>query len=66
LKTRRSIANGNRIHGDITDPAELAITTIALVRKQAPETRLLPIAAWPVAEHPEYQRSTGSGVTASR
>jgi hypothetical protein len=40
----------------ITDPAELANTAIALVREQAPETRLLPIAARPVADHPEYQQ----------
>jgi hypothetical protein len=38
---------------DITDPAKLAII---LVREQAPETRLLPIAARPVAGHPEYQQ----------
>ncbi len=45
-----------RTYGEITDPAELAITAIALVREQAPETRLLPIAACPIADHPEYQR----------
>jgi hypothetical protein len=41
-------------HAAATDPAELAITALALVREQAPETRLLPIAARPIAEHPEY------------
>ena len=40
-----------RTYGEITDPAELAITAIALVREQAPETRLLPIAACPIADH---------------
>jgi hypothetical protein len=40
-------------HADVTDFAELAI---ALVRQQAPETRLLPIAARPVVGHPEYQQ----------
>jgi hypothetical protein len=39
-----------------TDPAELATTALTLVREQAPETRLLPIAARPVADHPEYQQ----------
>ena len=43
-------------HAETTDPAELATTALALVRQQAPETRLLPIAARPVAEHPEYQQ----------
>lgn len=38
---------------DNTSFAEFAI---ALVREQAPETRLLPIAARPVAGHPEYQQ----------
>jgi len=38
---------------DNTGFAELAI---ALVREQAPETRLLPIAARPVVGHPEYQQ----------
>ncbi|HUO38526.1 MAG TPA: hypothetical protein VMU34_12130 [Mycobacterium sp.] len=37
----------------ITDPAELAVM---LVRRRAPETRLLPIAARPVADHSEYQQ----------
>jgi hypothetical protein len=45
-------------HIDITDPAQLAII---LVREQAPETRLLPIAARPVAGHPEYQRVDRDG-----
>jgi hypothetical protein len=40
-------------HLDIIDPATLAII---LVRQQAPETRLLPMAARPVAGHPEYQQ----------
>lgn len=40
-------------HVDITDPAELAIT---LVREQAAETRLLPMTARAVADHPEYQQ----------
>ncbi|MBV8315265.1 MAG: hypothetical protein JOZ53_10035 [Planctomycetaceae bacterium] len=40
-------------YDDITDPAELAVM---LVRRQAPETRLLPIAARPVADHSEYQQ----------
>jgi hypothetical protein len=40
-------------HVDVTDFAELAI---ALVRAQAPETRLLPMAARPVPDHPEYQQ----------
>ncbi|HZE15668.1 MAG TPA: hypothetical protein VE197_08140, partial [Mycobacterium sp.] len=33
-----------------------AITAIMLVREQAPETRLLPMAARPVADRPEYQQ----------
>jgi len=41
---------------EITDPVELAYTALVLVRQQAPETRLLPIAARPVADHPEYQQ----------
>jgi hypothetical protein len=41
---------------DIADSAELAITAITLVREQAPETRLLPMAARPVADHPEYHQ----------
>jgi hypothetical protein len=41
---------------ETTDPAELANTALALVREQAPETRLLPIAARQVANHPEYQQ----------
>ena len=36
--------------------AEFAELAIALVRAQAPETRLLPMAARPVADHPEYQQ----------
>ena len=36
-----------------TDPAQLAVT---LVREHARETRLLPIAARPIADHPEYQQ----------
>jgi hypothetical protein len=40
-------------HADAADLAELAI---ALVRAQASETRLLPMAARPVADHPEYQQ----------
>ena len=40
-------------HLDITDSAQLAIN---LVREHAPETRLLPMAARPVAGHPEYQQ----------
>ena len=43
-------------HAGTAEPAELAIAALALVREQAPETRLLPIAARPVAEHPEYQQ----------
>ncbi len=43
-------------HAETTDPTELATTAVALVREQAPETRLLPIAARPVADHPEYQQ----------
>ena len=42
--------------GDTTNPAELAVAAIMLVRQQAPETRFLPIAARPVAGHPEYQQ----------
>ena len=38
---------------DITELADLAVL---LVREQAAETRLLPIAARPVANHPEYQQ----------
>ena len=38
------------------DAVELAALALALVRRQAPETRLLPIAARPVAHHPEYQQ----------
>ena len=41
---------------EATDPAQLAIAALALVREQAPETRLLPIAARPVVDHPEYQQ----------
>ena len=44
-------------HVDVTDFAELAI---ALVREQAAETRLLPIAARPAVGHPNTNRSTGS------
>lgn len=44
------------MHAKTTDPAELAITALALVREQDPETRLLPIAARPVADHPDYQQ----------
>jgi hypothetical protein len=40
-------------HVDVAENAELAIT---LVRQQAPETRLLPMAARPVPDHPEYQQ----------
>jgi len=43
-------------HAGTAEPAELAIAALALVREQAPQTRLLPIAARPVAEHPEYQQ----------
>lgn len=43
-------------HAETADPAELAATAVALVREQAPETRLLPIAARPIADHPEYQQ----------
>jgi len=39
--------------GNISELAELAIM---LVREQAPETRLLAIAARPVADHPEYHQ----------
>ena len=39
------------IHDDTTDFAKLAIM---LVREQAPETRLLPIAARRIADHPEF------------
>ena len=52
-------------HGDITNPAELAVAAIMLVRQQALETRFMPIAARPVAGHPEYQqvnRIDGDGV----
>ena len=38
---------------EVTGFAELAI---ALVRDHAPETRLLPIVASPVADHPDYQQ----------
>ncbi len=38
---------------DNSGVTELAV---ALVREQAPETRLLPIAARPVVGHPEYQQ----------
>jgi len=38
---------------EVTGFAELAI---ALVRDHAPETRLLPIVARPVADHPDYQQ----------
>ncbi len=38
---------------DTTNPAEQAIM---LVREQAPETRLLPIAARPITGHPDYQQ----------
>ena len=38
---------------NITELADLAVL---LVREQAAETRLLPIAARPVADHPEYQQ----------
>ena len=41
---------------NITELAELAVL---LVREQAPETRLLRIAARPVADHPEYQQVNG-------
>ena len=41
---------------ETTDPAQLATTALALVREHAAETRLLPIAARPVADHPEYQQ----------
>jgi hypothetical protein len=41
---------------ETTDPAQLATTALALVRERAAETRLLPIAARPVADHPEYQQ----------
>jgi hypothetical protein len=43
-------------HAGTTDPADLATAALALVREQAPETRLLPIVARPVADHPEYQQ----------
>jgi hypothetical protein len=43
------------------DPAVLAATALALVREQAPETRLLPIAARPVTDHPEYQQVNAIG-----
>jgi hypothetical protein len=50
---------------DNTGFGELAI---ALVREQAKETRLLPIAARPVVGHPEYQQvnrvdRTGAALT---
>ena len=38
---------------DTTNLAELAIM---LVHEQAPETRLLPIAARPITGHPEYMQ----------
>jgi len=41
---------------ETTDPAQLATTALALVREHAAETRLLPMAARPVADHPEYQQ----------
>jgi hypothetical protein len=43
-------------HAETIDPGELASTALALVREYAPETRQLPIAARPVANHPEYQQ----------
>jgi hypothetical protein len=50
------MTNGKPIHAETTDPAEQASTALGLVRKQAPETRLLPIAARPVADNREYQQ----------
>ena len=44
------------VEAESTDAAELAAIAVALVRRQAPETRLLPLAARPVADHPEYQQ----------
>jgi hypothetical protein len=44
------------VDGESTGVAELATIAVALVRRQAPETRLLPLAARPVADHPEYQQ----------
>jgi hypothetical protein len=41
---------------ETTDPAQLATTALALVREHAAETRLLPMAARPIADHPEYQQ----------
>jgi hypothetical protein len=41
---------------ETTDPAQLATAALALVREHAAETRLLSIAARPVADHPEYQQ----------
>jgi hypothetical protein len=38
------------------DPAQFATTALALVREHAAETRPLPIAARPVADHPPYQQ----------
>ncbi|HWT49447.1 MAG TPA: hypothetical protein VN255_13020 [Mycobacterium sp.] len=38
------------------DAVEFAAIALALVRGQAPETRLLPMAARPIANHPEYQQ----------
>jgi hypothetical protein len=44
------------VDAESTDAAELAAIAVALVRQQAPETRLLPLAARPVADRPEYQQ----------
>ncbi len=49
------MADGFGIAAD-GDAVELAAIALALVRQQAPETRMLPIAARPVANHPEYQQ----------
>lgn len=44
------------VDAESTDAAELAAIALDLVRRQAPETRLLPLAARPVADHPDYQQ----------
>jgi hypothetical protein len=44
------------VGAESTDATEFAAIAVALVRRQAPETRHLPLAARPVADHPEYQQ----------
>jgi hypothetical protein len=38
------------------DTCDRAAEAVALVRKRAPETRFLPIAARPVPDHPGFSR----------